>query len=525
MSHDAIVYLVEIVAALPGTGVNLNTLYYSSTPGYVTASGDTPSHTAYEERLINPGSFSRSLFGSRRISGQTQVGIGEIILNNADGGLDNLTTYGFDGRTVTIKRGTPSTDLSGFVTVFSGTIEQALFDFTEVRLQLRDAQAEVASLELTTEKFAGTNSGSTGVEGLPEDLKGRFKPVLYGAVEGISPPLVNSSSLTYQISNAAIDNISAVYDSGAALTPGTNHGTLAAFLASSPGSSTYDYYLGSEGSYFRLGSSPAGIVTCDAEEGTTTPFERTAAQIAERILMGPGGLASGSIDLASVSSLDALNSSEVGIWAGPEGMRIGTVLDAVLQSIGGYWTVDRSGIFSFGRLDLPDGTGEAAILTESEIIDDIEKLRLDAELGGIPSWRVTTQYRYNFTVLSPAELAGSVTLARTNLVGQEWRTVNSDDADILLKHPLSPEKTFPTYLTAESDAQDEADRLFTIFGNFIEILAFSLAAEYSELIDLASTITIDIDRFGLSGGVNFRVISIEEDFSEGVIEIEAFRVF
>ena len=116
-----------------------------------------------------------------------------------------------------------------------------------------------------------------------------------GQVFNISPPLVNTSKLTYQISHKAINAIDAVYVGGATVTAGSSHASLAALQAATVTGGTYDYYLGSgsAGAYFRLGSSPTQQVTCDATEGAASS-NRTAAQIAKQVLLD-AGVASGEI--------------------------------------------------------------------------------------------------------------------------------------------------------------------------------------------------------------------------------------
>ena len=526
---DGALYLVDIGAYTPGTGILTTTLYYASTPGYQTEAADTPSSTVYEERLIDPGTFSRSLFKPNALSGASVVGLGTVVLNNADGALDALSEYAFDGRPITIRRGSVGAALNAFTTVFTGTMGQVTFDFTTVTISITDAQGEVASLQMTTQQYGGTNftTGSNEVDGTEDDLKDRYKPMLYGAVEGIAPPLVNTAQLTYQVSVTGIEVITGVYDNGEAITQGTGHASLAALLGATPTASTWDYYYGdaSTGCYFRLGSSPAGVVTVDAAEGTSSPNTRTAAQVAERILMGPGGLASGSLDAASVTALDALNDAAVGVWVGPDGETIGITLDAVLQSIGAYWAVDRLGMFRLGRLDVPDSTGEVEILTGAEVLDTLERVQLAPDQGGLPSWRVTVRYRKNYTVQLPSNVAGAVTQARRNFLKEEWRSTGDTDPDVLARHPLSRESVFDCLLTTEARAQAEAVRLQNIFGQPIEFLRVPLPIEFSETIDLADTVTIDLPRFGWTGGVNFRVVGVEEDYEASEMTLEVFRVY
>lgn len=52
--------------------------------------------------LLQPGIFQRDLFSAHSTTGETQVGYGVIDLANADGALDALMGYAFDGRPLKI---------------------------------------------------------------------------------------------------------------------------------------------------------------------------------------------------------------------------------------------------------------------------------------------------------------------------------------------------------------------------------------------------------------------------------------
>ncbi|KKL24278.1 hypothetical protein LCGC14_2416890, partial [marine sediment metagenome] len=121
------------------------------------------------------------------------------------------------------------------------------------------------------------------------DLKGKPKPVLYGVVQNIAPPLVNTSKLIYQVADATLNSVDAVYDRGVALTDGGSYASEADLLNDGlePDPGEFKYYL--VGGYFRIGSSPAGVITADAtetweEEGL---FNNTAgAALMDRSLTG-----------------------------------------------------------------------------------------------------------------------------------------------------------------------------------------------------------------------------------------------
>lgn len=216
---DRVVFLAEVVAydpAIPGT----RTLRYSSGQGHVTGPAESPASTFYDPRMKQPALVKRDLFQSGTTQGRSRVGYGDLVLLNGDGALDELIEYGFDGRAITIREGRPGAAYpSGFSTVLVGTMEQAEFSVSEVRIKLRDRQFEMQK-PLQPTKYAGSNAPPAGLEGVT-DIKGKPKPVLYGSVSNVPAVLVNTSKLIFQVAavltGAACNGINAVYDRGISL--------------------------------------------------------------------------------------------------------------------------------------------------------------------------------------------------------------------------------------------------------------------------------------------------------------------
>lgn len=197
-------YDVEVGAAA--------TLYYSNR-GFVSSPSDTPADTYFEPRLVQPLGISRALFTGGSTLGQVTVGKGSLILSNADGGLDALGRYSFDGRAVTVYRGDDSAAFpSGFTVLWSGTMLNAELSRKRLTIQLRDNQLDLDRPVQTT-KYAGDNALPLGLEGV-EDVEGKPKPLAFGRVRNVPAVMVNSSKLIYQVSSRAISSVPEVYDAG-----------------------------------------------------------------------------------------------------------------------------------------------------------------------------------------------------------------------------------------------------------------------------------------------------------------------
>lgn len=192
-----LIYLVEMTGA-DAAGA-LTVFRYSTGLGYTTLGTDTPAHTYYAPRVTNPGLYELSCHGGTKTFGLSGIGFGTIELQNADGALDELVDYGFDGQTCRVLIGTQGAAYSTFTAIFKGTMDQAFPGINRVRVNIRDVLQNL-DVPLQTVKFAGSNSLPNGLEGVAADLKGKPKPLLWGYVNDVSPPQVNTSRLIYQLS-------------------------------------------------------------------------------------------------------------------------------------------------------------------------------------------------------------------------------------------------------------------------------------------------------------------------------------
>lgn len=526
VSYDAATQtLIVNVASTGGSGTHstwtisgTTTLRYSTSRGFITKPSETPANAVFLPRVNNPGNFEQYIYRNGTTYGRSEVGYGVVILNNGDSSLDALLQYGFDGRILTIRRGEDTGDYPGdFITVFSGTMQQAEFGWSDITLRLRDRQAEVANKPIQTVRFAGTNSLPNGVEGVATDLKGKPKPLLYGKVENISPPLVNTSKLTYQISEKQINSIQAVRDQGVAISAGSSHASLTLLQAATPGAGTYDYYLGSgsDGAYFRLGSSPAGQITCDATQGANAAA-RTVAQLVNTILQEPGDVDSGDIDSTSVTALDSANNAVVGVWIGTEDRTVGDVIDDLCASIGAFWSITRDGDFTVGRLELAGGSPDDT-LEEWKIIDDgngaVQRISTNDAANGLPINQLNLAYRKNYTPQDGGNLAGAVSIVDRNFYKEAYRNVTAADSAVLTKHPLSEQLIVTTLLTDATDAQDEADRLLVLYKTRRDYLQVVVDSGYTGGLNLNDVVEMDVERFDWAAGKSFRVLGITEDFA------------
>lgn len=506
--------VIATISAYDVPGAAERTLYFA-TQGYVSGASDSPAHTYYEPRISQPASIERACFSSNSTGGATTVGFGELILVNADGGLDYMLDYALAGRTITIKIGTiePWQTAPTWTTLLAGTMEQAEFSWGQISVKVRDRQQDM-DIALQANKYGGTNSLPAGVDGTADDLKDQTKPLVFGKVTGISPPCVNTSKLIYQMHDGALQSVDAVYDRGVALTAGATYADQATMESTAPSAGQYRVWLA--GGMLRLGSSLAGTLTVSCTRGATAA-DRTVAQLMKAAML-KAGVSAGNISSADVTALDTACAYVCGLYV-PHGSNdtAGSVLDDLANSVGAWWGVDRLGTYRMGRIVMPGGTSVTTL--DSVNILSIDRITPNDPGAGVPAWSVSIGYARWY---SPSDdLAGSVPAATKALMAEEFRYAKNENAATKTAYPYSPELKFDTHLTSAADAAAEASRLRTLYGSRRDMLRLTVRLDTDLVgsIDLGQVVTVQLPRYGLSVGKQFLITGIRTDMRNNIFDL------
>ena len=506
------IYVAEV--SYYDTGDSTVKTAYFSTGAFVTGSSDTPAHTAFQPRIVSPALVRRDVFDVGTMSGQSRVGYGELVLRNNDGALDDFNTYGLDGRALVVRVADSASAAypSAWTTVLRGTMEQMEVSFDQVRVRVRDRQI-FAAAAVQPNRYGGTNVLPEGVDGLDSDLKGKPKPLVYGAVFNAEPVAVNTSRLIFQVHDGALRDVTAVYDSGALLTHGDDYASQAAMEATAPAAGAFRVWKA--GGMFRLGSSPSGQVTCDAVQGLA-PRNRTAAALFRTVLES-AGLTTEQISAPDCVALDAANSATLGLYV-REDVLAGEVLDDIARSVGAWWAADADGVVRIQRLDAPSGSPVLDIDTDMLIDGSLQRVPLND--GGLPVYRVTVRAAPNWTVQT-AGLVGVVGAARRARLAQPFQDAVDTDATVQTAYLLAPELTVESRLSCLTAADTEATRLLTLHKvkrDRLELRVHGTAATLG-LIDLGVVVQITAPRFGLTAGKLFRVLGYQLDATAGTASL------
>lgn len=493
------------------------TLYYA-TGGYTSSGASTPPNTFFDARIKRAGRITRSMFGNGTTRGDSVVSRGEMVVRNGDGGLDAIRNYAFDGRTYTEYYGQNTATFPGgftktLVATFDGQPEFASVD--EVRFRLRDRSAETR-VPLQTTKYAGDNVLPDGVEGV-SDLKDKPKPWLFGSVFNIAPPCVNTSKLIYQIHDGAID-VPTVRDRGVELTYGGFYDNLSELLDDGLAPAAGEFKALLVSGYIRLGSTPDGLVTCDAATSSLSAGQGFAA------VMSKIGLGS-DYSTSDVTALDVVRAGPVSFWAGPEdNVMANEVLDWFAGSAEAWWGPDYVGVY---RIKLgPDETATPVLTVTSNDLLGLRLLPTNDEGNGRPAYRVSIRYNKNYTV-QDTDLASGVALADRAAFSRPWLVESATAPSVQTAFALAQEIIIETGLTVDSDVAAMAARLGARYDSRQDLIEFPLPITPETgpevlTLDLGQVVRVLHDRFGLSAGRNFAIVTIDRNPQAGKLLIQGY---
>ena len=561
---------------------SVSTTFYFGSRGYnhPTAPG------YYWPRLSQPLSFRRDLYSAATTGGASRVSFGEMRLVNRDGGLDYLRDYGLQGQRVRMLIGRAGDGLSNsgdeydsFEPLITGRVQRVLFEIGFVTVILRDRLQDFAqSMQVNT--YLGDNVLPDGIEGTA-DIKGKPKPLVFGAASNVTPVCVNTSKLIWQLNDGPDGSVEFlnVYDGGVALDAEADYPDMATMLSTAPTAGYYRLLSTPTGSYFRLGASPASTVTANVYDRVAVA-DNTAARVALRIASrtpetGEGGITDDDVNWDDVDALDIANPASVGIWVNG-GETYASALDAVLGSVGAWYGFDRFGIFRMQRLELPTlpyvttfriasifnpvsstpalSPGSGTYLTDEDspyLTDEDEEYLTDESspaetfatggfLGvgeydivdyrfvpsndpekGIPSWKVELDYARNWTVQPESSVLGAVPQDRRNFLALASRTTTEEDSGVQTIYPFAVKKKVATLLILEAFAEAEAARLLEIFSearDFLEI-DLILSSDLIALVDIGAVINIVLPRLGYEAGKIMRVTGMQYNAANGIVTL------
>lgn len=497
----ASVWAVELTAAIDSSGT-LRT-FYCSAEKLVTGATDTPAHTAFIARLVKPGSWSVSLFEPRSAGGAAAVSLGEVVLANGDGRLDEWISYGWAGRPIVIRVGARGAAYpAGFGVVLRGVIADVLVEGDEVRVVIADRLAGL-DVPAISQQYAGSNVLPAGVEGV-DDLAGQSKPWVWGVARNVPLVCVNTSRLIYQASGGALTAVDGVFDRGVGLTAGATYSSQAAMEATAPAAGQYRVWLG--GGCVRLGATPSGSVTADVVAGASVRAGSLLATLA--------ALAGQTVSSTDAAVLDAVAPYALGLFmAAGDDATVRGLMDRVAASVGGWYAHDRTGVIRCGRLSAPGGLVAVATI-DSWRVQSLRRVRMSS--GGAAAWRVAVAYRRAWSVQD--DLASGAGDVRRAFAGRDVRRAVASAPSVKTQHLLADDLQFDTLIDVGADAQTEAARLLALYQVQRDCFVCELGDfdDFLKIVSIGDVVLLKAGRYGLSSGKNFVVLGISVDRDESI---------
>ena len=443
------------VAAMPAVTAAAQPVF-ASDRGWIGEPDDPDApNQPWPPRLLEPPAleFGLPLYPSE--DRRAEISAGELLLANADGGLDSLLGDGrLAGRGVVIRRGPHQRPrharAADIGRVAEMRVRAPLGGDGRVRLTLESLAADLSVPVCRT--YAGTG----GPEGGPE-LAGQAKPLLLGVRQNVEPVLVNSGLQLFQIHDGAIAQVIAARNRGVPQVFVADVATYADLAALNLPEGRYATCLA--GGYVRFGSDTS-LVTAAARGDVGLASIGYAGgspmSIALKLLRGPAGIVAGR---ALPEAFAGWPAGEAGLWL--VGGTVAEAMERLAAGVGGWWGGDAFGVYRGGIVSAPEDAGAGLALEPWMLAAPPEEV----DLSEPPWFRARVGFQTLDRVMAGEDVAPVVGAADRAFLTQASRIATpaySPDAQRLPSAIDGP--VLDSVFDAEAPAAAMAARLLALFG-------------------------------------------------------------
>ncbi len=408
----------------------------------------------------------------------SNVGIGNIQLENLDGRYDGLRDMSFQGRTITARVGPedPNCDFNDFRKLFVGEVETVDFSRAQiVDFEIRDLLSKIDVDAVVDRYVAGGN--------IPSGLVGDIKPVAWGTNYSVVGKRIHDSIERYQVSTR-IPVVAAIQNN-------RRNGVPGAAVVSSQNVSAGTYDLTAE---------VQGVVTGDVIGYSNGGVLQSPGEVIQDILTwsdsnGRSIMNVADIDTASITAFDAITTLESGAFIDSEVNAL-EVLRSILP-IGHLFGFNREGKFFIKQLIDPAN----AVHTDTLDLSYIVGSGVSVINRSIPNWQLNCHYRRNQTVINNFDV-GVNSSARASLSRNYRQTETRSDSTIKDKFAKSqPRDVYFDASSGISGTDEEADRLFALLSVQRETYAIDSWAKPLSF-EVGQVVRVTYDRYGMDSGRN-----------------------
>lgn len=456
------------------------------------------SNNLYIKRLKTPALMTVSPSDGGVLKIFAGASIGEIELDNTDGGINYLAGYAIDGRTVTIDL---FDGISTVTNYFSGTCANRRESNGSIYITLNTLK-DTLDTDHPQSVYGGSNSLPNGVDGVAGDIKGSVRPRCYGSVRNVTPKCVNTSKLIYEGSARASSTVPYAYDRGVSLTRGADYTSTSDMQVTAPSAGQFRCYQG----LFRLGSAPVGTITCDIDDTSNLAGDVFAAICTERSI---------STDSASVTLLNSIGS--VGLFIDST-TKTADMLDTLIKGLGYYWYFVGSTVYA-KKLAL---AVTSTFTVNHWQIEKIDRRATGLGANGLPVSSVKIQCDKIETVQN--DLNGtSVSADRVARMLNQWRKTEQNSSATLTRHPLSKTIEIDSALRNISDAAAVATSLLNVLSVRCDWVEINVNLSTLPALSIGAGFTVytysENDELGYSAGKLLTLIGYESDLKNNSITL------
>lgn len=481
---------------------NITTRRFASA-GFLSTTTDDPPSTAWVPRLLGDVEIGQSAADALGIGGRVALGIADIALWDADGGLADSIRYGSaDGRRVVIRTVPASRpresalggSLAAATVAFQGIVRAVNHGPNKAAILTVTDIAERLATPLQTSRYLGTG----GLEG-PTALAGRPKPVALGRLYNVAPIYLGTIDLgygslpTYQTNWRAITAHDAVRIRGVAQTAVVIAPTVGQFI-DIPASGV-----------FQLGSSPDGPVTADVRGDSVPIYVATVSTVIKRLVQSLGpAFTDAEISTDAFAFADTDMPGDIGWYRGAEEITASDAVAAILASCGAVLAGGRGGLV---RLFDPLASDVPQITLPSAWVLDCQPLPLPVTLRPLPN-AVTVGWKPNW---APAtDLAGSVSATeRQQLASAFSGPARSTSSTIAGRVAQQRDLAFAGLYWAEADALARAAKWKTWLEHGPRLFQVT-TDRYLGSAECGDLGRLTYPAYGLDAGVRFVVVGWRE---------------
>lgn len=426
----------------------------------------------YEPVLKGIPRFSRKM--QEVIYGASLPSWGDLEIDNSEGQFDSyLTGSAWDGRSVVLKVGGDPLAWADYQTILSGVMGRPKYTDQAITLPVFDNQERLQVI-VCSDLFTSASYPNMAATDLGKPI-----PLAIGTLKNIRPYCTNASTkLPYKVSKEALKDITTVYDNGSSV----------AF--------TKDLANGA----FTLSGTPSGTVTCDVQgKASGGVLISLLGNIISDLLTSYAGFSAGEIDTAVLAAFNTDCPYDMGYYIDNQDTVL-AIIDKLIQGCNAFYGFSRTGKFQIYQFKAPSGSPALTLSNDMEILE-APGFTCDPSSVEDIYWQVVLKHTLDWA-------------------NNTWSRVSSADASIKTTYLTAKDKgEIETYIVSSADAQAAADQFISLWKSPRAVTSVALKLQPLQN-NLGDVVSLSRSRFGLSGGGLFRIIGLEEDYTNNQVLLD-----